>query len=990
MIVPSVLQAVADSLHEAILLASPDSFTIEYVSPSTEALCDRRQDELCGQPLPALVPALSSETVQDLLRSPEMKSYETTGELVTADAGRLRVRVRLSRITLDDEAHLLCSLQPLNDYDRAAALLRAQRDLAVALSAEDNLNQALAQVVETAIRLTRMDGGGIYLFDEQTGALILHYHTGLPEDFVRAVSYLPADSPQVRLVRQGAPFYRSHEQLYKHMGVPMDEVRRRAGISTLAVVPIASGQQIIGSLNLSSCTRHRIAARDRHLLETLASQVGHAIARIRAKQARQNSEQITRALLNAMPDGAVLLDRDFVIRAINAAGAQFLGTPADTLIGRQLLDGVPPEIAALFASQTSQVFVSGQPVDFVYEQGGRILSITVHPLPGASDEVEQVAMFGRDITEQHLSEMALQRQRALLEAIAQATSHLLTAPNLDTAIEQALATLGEASVADWLYIFQLVSDPQSGELFASLAYHWARKGTAHLFDWNNPTLRHWSLRGKETLIEYLRTGGMVIDANTPVWREYAKVNLSLAPGSSPLLLPLFVHGELWGVIGLGHHNPAQTWSNEERHALRTLANALGGALTRHQTMHRLQQERDFAETLRDVGMTITSTLDLDSVLDSILQQARRIIPYDTATIFLIEGDEVRMASRRTVDPQRFPKPIRAERVNISDYPLLQRLVESGETVVVPDTHQHPQWRINPGTEYVRSWLGAPIVSRGQILGFLALHSAQPGTYQPKHADAMAPLAAQAGAALHNARLFASVQQLERTKSEMIRIASHDLRSPLTRLTVLLNRLLDRADLSADPAVERDLVRMRDAAIEMEHLIDNILSLERIEARHGASQAIDWGEVVHQAVKALQPEIAARGHQLVLKCPNELPVLYGDPTRLYHAAYNLLHNAIKYTPAGGHIEVRVRQGHHGDQTTLVFEVEDNGIGIAPEQQQALFQPFFRANGLATNGVPGIGLGLTVVKAAVEYHQGRVYCESTPGQGSLFGFWVPLEH
>lgn len=987
MIVPSVLQAVADSLHEGILLASPDSFTIEYVSPSTEALCGRRQHELCGQPLPALVPALSSETVQDLLRSPEMKSYETTGELVTADAGRLRVRVRLSRITLDDEAHLLCSLQPLNDYDRAAALLRAQRDLAVALSAEDNLNQALAQVVETAIRLTRMDGGGIYLFDEQTGALILHYHTGLPEDFVRAVSYLPADSPQVRLVRQGAPFYRSHEQLYKRMGVPMDEVRRRAGISTLAVVPIAFGQQIIGSLNLSSCTRHRIAARDRHLLETLASQVGHAIARIRAEQARQNSEQITRALLNATPDSAVLLDRDFVIQAINQAGTQFLGAPAKALIGRQLLDGVPLEIATLFASHVSQVFVSGQPVDFVYEQRGRTLSITVHPLPGASDEVEQVAVFGRDITEQHLNEMALRQQRTLLAAVAQATSHLLTDPEQDSAIEKALAELGEASVADWIYVFRFMTDGETGEQFSRLAYYWARKSTAHLFNWNNPLLQRIPLQGRETLIDYLRTGAS-LDSDTPLWREQAKTDSLLAVSPSPFLLPLFVQGELWGVIGFGHHNPAQTWGEEERHALRTLANALGGMLTRHQTMRRLQEERDFAETLRDMGMTITSTLDLDSVLDSILQQARRIIPYDTATIFLIEGDEVRMASRRTVDPQRFPKPIRAERVNISDYPLLQRLVESGEAVVVPDTHQHPQWRINPGTEYVRSWLGAPIVSRGQILGFLALHSAQPGTYQPKHADAMAPLAAQAGAALHNARLFASVQRLERTKSEMIRIASHDLRSPLTRLTVLLNRLLGRADLSVDPAVERDLVRMRDAAIEMEHLIDNILSLERIEARHGASQAIDWGEVVHQAVKALQPEIAARGHQLTLDCPQELPLLHGDPVQLYHAAYNLLHNAIKYTPAGGCIEVRTRLGRYGDQAVLVFEVEDNGPGIPPDQQQTLFQPFFRANNVNAE-VSGVGLGLTVVKAAVEAHQGRVYCESTAGQGSLFGFWVPLE-
>ncbi|GAB4416005.1 MAG: hypothetical protein Kow00106_11560 [Anaerolineae bacterium] len=988
MIVPSVLQTVADNLQEGILLASPDSFTIEYASPSAESLCGHHQDELRGQTLSALVPALSGEVLQDFLRSPEIQCYETTGELVTADAMPLRIRARLSRITLDDATHLLCSLHPLNGHDHDAALLRAQRDLAVALSAEDDLVQALAQVVEKAIRLTRMDGGGAYLFDEQTGALVLHYHTGLPEDLVQAVSYLPADSPQARLVRQGAPFYQSYEKLYNRMGISMDDVRRRAGIRVLAVVPIASGQQIIGSLNLSSRTRRRIPPKERHFLETLASQVGHAIARIRAEQARRASEQIVRVLLNATPDSAVLLDRDFVIRAVNTAGAQLLGAPAETLVGRQLLDGVPPQIATLFATQISQVFMSGQPVDFIYDQCERILSITVHPLPGLSGEIEQAAMFGRDITAQHLNEMALHRQHTLLQAIAQATSQLVTIPDLDTAIEQALATLGEASVADWLYIFQIVSDPQSGESFASLAYHWARQGTAHLFNWNDPGLRRISLHGREILIEHLQRGGMFVDANTPVWREYVQVNPLRASGSPPLLLPLFVHDELWGVIGLGHHNPAQTWSEEERHALQTLANALGGTITRHQVIRRLREERDFAETLRDMGMTITSTLDLDSVLSAILQQTRRIVPYDTATVFLIEGDQVRLASRTTIDPQRFPKPLEVERVSIGDFPLLQRLVESREAVVVSDTHHHPQWRITPGAEYIRSWLGVPIITRGQMLGFLALHSAQPGTYQRQHADAVASFAIQAGVALQNAHLFADIQRLERTKSEMIRIASHDLRSPLTRLTMLVNRLLSRSDLNADRAVERDLLRIRDAASEMEQLIDEILSLERIEARHRASEPIDWCDLVRRAVKALQPDVAARSHQLRLDCPQELPLLYGDSAQLYHAAYNLIHNAIKYTPAGGVIEVRTHQGHYGDQTTLVFEVEDNGPGIPPDQQQALFQPFFRVNELAAD-TPGVGLGLTVVKAAVEAHRGRVYCESTPGQGSLFGFWVPLE-
>jgi signal transduction histidine kinase len=765
----------------------------------------------------------------------------------------------------------------------------------------------------------------------------------------------------------------------------MDDVRRRAGIGAIAVVPITAGQEVIGSLNIFSRARRPIPPTARHVLEALATQAGSAIGRIRAEQARRAQQQIVHTLLNATPDSAVLLNRDFVIQAINQAGAQFLGAPPEALVGRPLLDGVPAEIAALYASHLSQVFISGQPVDFIYDRCERILSITIYPLPGADGEVEQVAMYGRDITEQYLSDLALHRQRALLAAVAQATSHLLTGPDLDTAIAEALAELGEASVADWLYIFQFTTDEDTGEKIARLAYHWARKNTAHLFNWNNPELQCIPLRGRERLVEYLRTGEHV-DGDTPLWREYRETDAFLATSPYPLLLPLFVQRELWGIVGFGHHNPAQTWSEEERHALRTLANSLGGAITRHQTIRRLQQERDFAETLRDTGIAITSTLDLEAVFARILDQVGRIVPYDTASIFLVEGDEVRMVSRKAVDLLRFPKPTATERVKIADFPLLQRLVETRQALVVSDTYRYPEWRIV--AEYVRSWLGAPIVNKGRVLGFLALHSTQPGFYRPEHADAVMPIAVQAGIALQNAQLFADIQRLERTKSEMIRIASHDLRSPLARLTMLVNRWLGQADLIAEPALERDLLRMRDAASEMEQLIDEILSLERIEARHRASQPVDWCALVRRAIDALQPEIAAHGHQLTLQCPEVLPILHGDPAQLYHAAYNLLHNAIKYTPSGGHIEVRVRQGHYGNQDALVFEVEDNGTGIAPEQQQALFQPFFRANSTAADRLPGVGLGLTVVKAAVEAHRGRVYCESTPGQGSLFGFWVPL--
>lgn len=984
----AALKTLGDGLHEAVICVAADTFTIEYANAAAEALSGFCRAELCDRPLLSLVPTLSAEIIQSLIISPDAHPLDLSGELITRDGGRETVRIHLSRVVLDGKAALLCSLQSLPGRESAAALLRAQRDLALALSAENDLERALGLIVDTAARLSRMDGGGVYLFDAHTGDLLLHYHTGgLPDEFVHAVARLSADSLQARLVRQGTPLYLPFKQLYERMRSPMDDVHRRAGIGAIAVVPLVSGQEVIGALNIFSRARRALSPAVRHTLEALASQAANAIARIRAEQARRAHEHIVRTLLNAIPDTAVLLDRHLAIQAVNEAGAQFLGVPAQTLIGKPLLENVPVAVALLFTEQINRVFGSGQPVQFVYDGCDRVLSVSIYPLPDANGEVEQVALYGRDITGQYLNQLALNRQRALLQAVAQATSHLLTNPDLDAAIEQALAVLGEASVADWLYIFRFTTEDETGDPIACLSYHWARKGTAHLFNWNDLYLQHIPLRGRERLLDYLRRGE-AIDTDDLIWREHAEVDTFLAQGHSALFLPLWVAGELWGVIGFGHHKPAVAWNAEDRIALHSLANSLGGAITRSLTTRRLHQELNLSETLRDIGTTITATLDLQSVLARILEQVQRLVSYDTASIFLVEEGEAQMVSRRVVGLGHFPRSTRAERVCIAEYPLLRRLVETGAAVVASDTYRHPQWRVVAGTEYIRSWLGVPIISKSQVTGFLVLHSTQPGFYRPEHAHMVAPLATQAGIALQNARLFADVQRLERTKSEMIRIASHDLRNPLTRLSMLTNRLLDLADLTARPAVERDLVRMRDTIAEMEHLIDDILSLERIEARHRNSELVDWCALVRQAIDALQPEIAARGHQLSLQCPEELPHLYGDPAQLYHAIYNLLHNAIKYTPAGGYIEVRARQGHHTDQATLVFEVEDNGIGISPEQQQALFQPFFRTGNATAPSAPGVGLGLTVVKAAVEAHQGRVYCESTPGQGSLFGFWVPL--
>ena len=175
---------------------------------------------------------------------------------------------------------------------------------------------------------------------------------------------------------------------------------------------------------------------------------------------------------------------------------------------------------------------------------------------------------------------------------------------------------------------------------------------------------------------------------------------------------------------------------------------------------------------------------------------------------------------------------------------------------------------------------------------------------------------------------------------------------------------------------------------MESMINDILTLERIEARYREAEPIVWCDLIQHAIETLRVELDSKRHMLEVECAPDLPSMRGDAVQLGRALFNLMHNAVKYTPPGGRIKVRAYPKNYRGKITVAVEVEDNGIGVSADQQTRLFESFYRAHQNSAELIPGAGLGLSVVKAAVEYHKGRVYFDSAPDKGSLFGFWVPI--
>lgn len=226
------------------------------------------------------------------------------------------------------------------------------------------------------------------------------------------------------------------------------------------------------------------------------------------------------------------------------------------------------------------------------------------------------------------------------------------------------------------------------------------------------------------------------------------------------------------------------------------------------------------------------------------------------------------------------------------------------------------------------------------------------------------------------------QRTMRMKDEMLSAVSHEIRTPLTAM-------IGFAEFLRDNEVERSQLRECLGIIAREgerlkELTDNLLDLQRLRAGFGTEnfQPVDVLPLLKSVVLLFSK--ASEIHQLRLDCPNDLPPLWGDERQLYRALQNLLSNAIKYSPSGGSIQI----GGRGDGDFLTLWIKDEGIGIPGEALGQIFDQFFRVSFQDGQRVGGTGLGLALVKAVAQTHRGRVWVESTVGEGSCFFLGIPV--
>jgi signal transduction histidine kinase len=219
---------------------------------------------------------------------------------------------------------------------------------------------------------------------------------------------------------------------------------------------------------------------------------------------------------------------------------------------------------------------------------------------------------------------------------------------------------------------------------------------------------------------------------------------------------------------------------------------------------------------------------------------------------------------------------------------------------------------------------------------------------------------------------------------MIRIAAHDLKNPLSVVTGYVSLMLDDDGTSQVSRYRLMIEAMRRASHRMVQIIDDILSLERIERMSNNPQHLfDLRATVEQAAAEYIERAAQKRQEFLMEMVEGELMVRGDPAQIREAATNFMSNAIKYTPDGGHIIVRLVH----DASSVRFEVQDTGFGIPEAMQERLFQPFYRARTDETLAIEGTGLGLHLVKNIIDRHSGSIIFQSVYGEGSTFGFRLP---
>ncbi|HEX7556646.1 MAG TPA: ATP-binding protein, partial [Leptolinea sp.] len=453
----------------------------------------------------------------------------------------------------------------------------------------------------------------------------------------------------------------------------------------------------------------------------------------------------------------------------------------------------------------------------------------------------------------------------------------------------------------------------------------------------------------------------------------------------------------------------------------------------HESQAAERTAKDIKETIQAANIALTHSLDLNEVMKELLDYLSQIVPFDRARVMLMKDE-----NRLTVSTSRgYPESLDRELNNtilkdVRNNRLWMPLVSTGKPYVIDDTLAIPEWDSLAGKGHGRSWMGIPLISRGQILGLFSLDKDEAAFFNPEYQRLAESLAAQAAVAIQNAQMHktlqhhareledrvtertgelarrvAEVEELnlstqklnenlkeavkkaesaDRLKSAFLATMSHELRTPLNSIIGFTGILLQKMVGPLSEEQEKQLGMVQGSARHLLELINDVLDISKIEADQIVifNEQFDVVESIRKSLEKIKPMADKKGLEILFDVDPASITIISDRRRVEQILLNLLNNAVKFTEHGQvGVHCRVKKD------MLVTSVSDSGIGMKLEDVQTLFKPFRQIDSGLTRQYEGTGLGLSICKRLVELLGGEISIDSEPGKGSTFTFTLPIQ-
>jgi PAS domain S-box-containing protein len=900
-------------------------------------------------------------------------------------------------------------------WQTEAALQQQNRELALlnkatrAFISSLDLDQVLTKVLEEVRDLLGVAGGSAWLVDPATGEVVCWKATIPEHKLVHGWRLAPGQGIVGWVVQQSqsliVPDTRTDPRHFK-------EIDRRLGaeIRSILCVPLLSRQEVvevIGVLELVDTAVDRFRVSDIELVELMATTAAIAIENASLFQALLDGEKRYRNLFEHTPIS--LWEEDFsavkaYIEQLRTAGIHDFDTyfqqhpeevghcvnlvrvvdvnrsalrlhhvdSKDQLLGTLSQIVFTPDTLAVFAEELAaiaedQLWFARDAIPYQLSCGIKIyVNLSWSVAPGYEKTYEKVIVCVADTTERTQAEATFRRYAQRLRVMHEIDRAILTAQSIEATAQAVLS-----------YIQHLIP---------------CRRAAVVMFDFeSNKAVRlavedkaetklgagtYFPLFADEVWLKELYAGQVHIIKDLLVLPQPSSPILALREEGirSFMSIPLIVRDHLIGALSLSMDHPA-TVAPEDVDIACEVADILAVAIQQAQLFEAEQQARRIAETLRTANLALTQSLDLDTILETLLDYLAQLVPYDAACVMLLETEtQIRIRAVRGYEPQTEAELISQGAFDVRTYPNFETLLLRQESILIPDVQPYHAWNEPFGREDGHNCLGVPLVAGGRVIGLYLVFNAGPNIFSKAHVGLAEALAAQSAVIIQNVRLFEQVragrQQLQALSHRLVKVQEAERRHIAREFHDEIGGLLTGLKLILEMGIYLPLEATRDQLHQAQEVVNELMT--RVEELSlnlrpamlddlGLLPALLWHFERYTALTQVQVVFDHAGLEQRFWPEME--------TVAYRIVQEALTNVARYA-AVDRVFVQLRAG----QETLNLQIIDQGTGFD----------------LETVRNAGTSSGLTGMYERAASVGGHLTIETTPGSGARLVAELPLQN